>query len=96
MFIIADGTLTISTMMDNTKMVVEYLTQGSSLNAVMMLFGSKTNVEASCLSKVIVYELRQEKFFEIVEQYFDYNNALLLKLAKIQEGAEDLIALDYV
>lgn len=58
MQIIADGTLTISTMMDNTKMVLEYLTQGSSLNAVMMLFGSKTNVEASCLSKVTVYELR--------------------------------------
>ena len=62
----------------------------------MMLFGSEINILAVCKSKVTMYELSRKQFFSIAQQYFEFNSMLLTKLAVIQEGAENLISIDYV
>jgi hypothetical protein len=96
MYIIAEGFVEITTIMDGSQMQIDYLTYASVINAWMMLFGSTLNVTATCKSKVICYKLPQTQFFNIVRAYDKFNNMLLFKLAQIQEGAENLINLDYV
>lgn len=54
------------------------------------------DVNATCTTKVIVYFLTRAKFFSIIEQYWEFNNFLLLRLAKKLSGPENSIALDYV
>jgi len=96
MYIIAEGFIEIATIMDGSEMQIDYLTYASSMNAWMMLFQSNLNVSAHCKSKVVCYTLPQHLFFKIVSKYNDFNCYLMQKLAVIQEGAENLITLDYV
>lgn len=85
----------IYTQIDNTTMVIDYISSGSSIHAEMVLFGTPINVNVVCNNKISVYELHQKQFFSTIQEYFEFNDFLLGKLSKRQEGADNLLALDY-
>lgn len=96
MIIVVQGFVAVSTTMDNSRMNIDDLTAGSSINGEMMLFGNTLNVTATCASKVIYYEIDQKSFFSVISEYKEFNNYLLLRLAKIHEGAENLFVMNYL
>jgi CRP-like cAMP-binding protein len=66
MYIIVEGVVEVSTIIDNSRLVLDDLTYGSSINGEMMLFGTMMNVNATCATKVIYYEIDQKSFFSVI------------------------------
>jgi signal-transduction protein with cAMP-binding, CBS, and nucleotidyltransferase domain len=77
MLIISEGTVEITTMMDNgTEMVIERLMQGSSINGQAFLVQDNLDVVARCLTKTTLYMLETAKFFEVLSNYPEYSEKI--------------------
>jgi len=97
MLIITEGTVEITTMMDNgTEMVIERLMQGSSINGQAFLVQDNLDVVARCMTKTTLYMLETSKFFEVLSKYPESSEKIQHEIVEQIGKRENAIALDYI